>query len=61
MNRKERNQLLRECRQATCYDIWWDGDKYIVEDTGFRCKSIHDLAYYCEVYEDDGEEVFDNL
>ena len=54
--KKQRNALLRECKKFTGYDIWHDGDQYIVADTGYKCKSIHDLYYHCEVYENQSEE-----
>jgi len=53
--KKQRNALLRECKKFTAYDIWHDGDQYIVADTGYKCKSIHDLCHYCEVYENQSE------
>lgn len=53
MNRRERNELLKQCRLFTGYDIWWDGDMYVVEDTKYRCQSIHELCWYCEVYEEE--------
>ena len=53
--KKQRNALLRECYYFTGYDIWHDGDQYIVADTGYKCKSIHDLCHYCEVYENQSE------
>ena len=55
--KKQRNALLRECKKFTTYDIWHDGEQYIVADTGFKCKSIHDLCHYCEVYENQSEEI----
>ena len=55
--KKQRNALLRECKKFTGYDIWHDGDQYIVADTGYKGKSIHDLCYHCEVYENQSGEI----
>ena len=55
LTKKQRRELFATCKRFTDYDIWWNGEEYKVEDTGYRCRSIHDLCWYCEVYVCDDE------
>ena len=65
MTKQERAELVAACkanlRKDFC-DVWHDGDYYIISELNSdrpieKFKNIHDLCYYCEVYEEDTEQV----